>query len=177
MTFSNEAKMQESDLTTEDLSDLFTYDNATGNLFWKNPYTNAVRLGEPAGTITAGYCNVKVFCKSFQAHRLIWIMFNGQIPEGLVVDHRDTNSLNNRIENLRLATRSQNRYNSKKITGLSKYRGVAWFKPSQCWQAQIQVDGKKIVLGYFGDELKASEAYEEAAKEIHGDFYREPEVK
>ena len=80
--------------------------------------------------------------KNHQAHRLIWILFFGDIPEGYVIDHKDGNHQNNEIFNLRLATRSQNSFNRKK----KKHCGIAFSKecPLRPWVARIFVNGKSI---------------------------------
>ena len=75
-------------------------------------------------------------------------------------DHINRVKHDNRRENLRNVTRSENIYNSgKRKNSSSRYKGVTWNKNSRCWVAQIQVRGGRIHLGYFYDELDASDAY------------------
>lgn len=94
-------------------------------------------------------------------------------PNGMEVDHINGNGLDNRRENLRICTHAQNRYNNKlRIDSTSGYKGVFWSKDSKKWQAQIQVDRKKIHLGFFSDPIDAARAYDNAAKEHHGEFCR-----
>lgn len=70
----------------------------------------------------------------------------------LEVDHINRNRLDNRRENLRTATRSQNAHNTgPQINNTSGYRGVYWYKAYKKWEADIKVQGKKIKLGYFKD--------------------------
>lgn len=70
------------------------------------------RSGKPCGTLRKdGYWSTQHEKKNIQVHRLVWILNFGAIPDGLEIDHIDRNPSNNRIENLRLVTRSQNGYN------------------------------------------------------------------
>lgn len=55
-----------------------------------------------------GYGRVKIRGKQVMAHRIIWEAFNGQIPEGLEINHKDSNKKNNALENLEVVTKSQN---------------------------------------------------------------------
>lgn len=87
-------------------------------------------------------------------------------PEGVLVDHKDGNGLNNRRSNLRLATQQQNAVNSKHEKGRSGFRGVYWNKEKGLWQAQIS--GK--YLGRFENAEDGARAYDAAAWERHREF-------
>jgi len=65
--------------------------------------------------LTNGYWLVQGTRTSFYAHRLAWEAVYGPIPDGMVIDHKDRDKSNNKIENLRLVTRSQNSYNKPKV--------------------------------------------------------------
>ncbi len=91
--------------------------------------------------------------------------------KGLVVDHIDHNGLNNRKRNLRLCTRRQNNHNQRPHAGkTSRYKGVYWKKSANKFVAQIHIQGKKIWLGYFTDEIEAAKAYDKKAAEFYGEF-------
>lgn len=88
-----------------------------------------------------------------------------------LVDHEDTNPLNNRRDNLRIATNAQNAMNIGKHTDNSTgYKGVSWSKHAKKWRAQIQVDGKKKHLGYHLTAEDAYAAFCEEARKDHGKF-------
>ena len=89
------------------------------------------------------------------------------------VDHADLNTLNNRRNNLRPCTRSQNVANSnKRIHNTSGFKGVHWNTTAKAWAARIGLNGKRIFLGYFNTKEEAAKAYDDAAKQYFGKFSR-----
>ena len=108
-------------------------------------------------------------------------------PNGLMVDHKDGNGLNNQKNNIRICTSSENQKN-KKASGASKYLGVgihiskskAYRKKTNDikeyisigWVAHIKVKDKYIHLGRFQDEVEAAKSYNNAAIKYHGEFAR-----
>lgn len=96
---------------------------------------------------------------------------------GTLVDHINGNTLDNRRENLRFATKSQNSINSSKIRGISRYKGV-WFRErNKPWVAEIHKDGVKYHLGSFKTEVAAAIAYNKKAVELFGDFAVENKIE
>lgn len=92
-------------------------------------------------------------------------------PAGKVVDHKNHNTLDNRRTNLRICTRSQNHMNElPHREGSSKYKGVSWNKACNKWKAFISKEGYIGRLGGFTCEVEAAKAYDEAAKELFGEF-------
>lgn len=96
-----------------------------------------------------------------------------QLIAGKGADHRDGDGLNNTRDNLRLATHQQNMSNQRvRKDNRSGYKGVAWHKPCKKWHARIHFNGKRISLGYFAVIEEAALAYNEAAKQLFGEFAR-----
>lgn len=162
--------------------DYFSY--ANGKLYWvlrneesfktkrgysvhKNKYA-----GKEAGNIGRnGYRYVRVYGKLLLAHRIIWEMFNGPIPEGMEVDHIDTNPSNNDISNLRLATSSNNKWNMNRPShNTSGFKGVSLFKATGKYEAYIKFNGRKIHIGFFDTPELAHEAYKLAADKMFMEF-------
>lgn len=112
------------------------------------------------------YAFRKVNKKNIFLHRVV-----AGDPVGLEVDHIDGDTLNNRKQNLRAATKSQNSQNvSKHFDGKAKYKGVSWGKSNSKWQAQIKANGVRHHLGYFLTQEDAKAAYDAASARLHGDF-------
>lgn len=89
----------------------------------------------------------------------------------LDVDHINGNGLDNRRENLRVCTRSENLQNSRKhCKSSSRFKGVYWEPRRKRWVAQIRHNKVKKYLGSFGSEVDAAAAYDSAAKNLFGDF-------
>ena len=105
--------------------------------------------------------------KTILMHRVIM-----DCPDGMDVDHKDSNGLNNQKENLRICTTSQNLANSKlSKNNSSGFKGVSWHKNRNKWVAQIRINGKLIHLGIFTDINDAKSSYIKAAKKMFGEFY------
>lgn len=117
----------------------------------------------------AGYVYVAVKGKQCLAHRVIWEFVNGEIPKGYEIDHINGVKTDNRIANLRLVTRRQNRQNQRSCQKNSKsgVKGVSFHKPSNKWVAHIGHEGKLRHLGLFATILEASAAYAVAAATLH----------
>ena len=103
--------------------------------------------------------------KNITMHRFII-----QPEEDEMIDHADNDGLNNTRDNLRICTASQNHANQQKTRGSSQYKGVSFSKRANKWEVYINKDGKRYRLGYFTDEKKAAEAYDQKAKELFGEF-------
>lgn len=155
----------------ERLKELFNY--CDGNLLWKVQKSRATKIGQIAGVKDfRGYVRISIDRKSYYAHRLIWIWHYGELFNNKL-DHINTNTSDNRIENLRLATQSQNNGNRNiPANNTSGHKGVSWSNQLQKWKAYIAIDGVRIHLGYFEELVEASAAYNLAAERHFGEFAR-----
>jgi hypothetical protein len=156
--------------TPERLLECFSYDAETGVLRWKIRPTNNVAIGAEAGCFDhRGYRVVRLDRKLFLAHRIAWVLHYGVWPEG-DLDHENQNKSDNRISNLRLASRTQNIVNapSRSRNGLPK--GCYRLRGRRLWYSQIRVDGKVKRLGTFATVEAAAAAFEQAHRAAHGAF-------
>lgn len=107
--------------------------------------------------------------RTFNVHRLVWEAFVGDAPEGMEIDHINRNRSDNRLENLRLSTRQENKCNlSNRKNTLSGYKGVQ----EQCGKfvGYINKTGKRHYLGRYETAEAAAQAYNDAAIKLHGEF-------
>lgn len=139
-----------------------------GVLYWKNDRNFKVKAGDKVGANCLGYLRFKLFGKTFANHRVIYFMHHGNFPE--VVDHIDRDTLNNRIENLRAATKSDNKCNSKPHKD-RKAKGSYLLNTGR-YMSVIQKNGKREYLGVFDTAEEAQNAYAIAAIRVHGEFAR-----
>lgn len=154
------------------------YNKKTGKFTWKtrgemSKSWNSKWAGKPAFDTLHPYGYRKGRFGRFEllAHRVAWAVSYGFWPEE-EIDHIDRNPDNNKIENLRLATPSNNQWNKAKYkTNTSGYKGVTWSKDKGKWMARCSAFGKEKFLGYFDDAKSASEAYCAYSKDRHGDYH------
>lgn len=117
------------------------------------------------------YNKVKKRTSTYLVHRIVWFLEYG--TQVKVIDHIDGNPENNNPPNLREATQQQNMYNKKKMDGCTSiYNGVTHRKGSskRPWQAQIRINGYRKYIGSFATQEEAARAYDEYAKNHHGEF-------
>jgi hypothetical protein len=127
------------------------YDPETGFFYWLVDKRGPVKAGDRAGTVGAkGYLYVKIEQRKYAAARLAW-------------DHKDRDRANNRISNLRLATRQQNAEN---VTG----EGVRFEKDRQKWLARVTVEYHEINLGRYDTKAEALAAVNAAKQILRGEY-------
>jgi hypothetical protein len=112
--------------------------------------------------------------KTIRIHRVIL----GVTDPKVIIDHINGNKLDNRVQNLRIATTSQNGMNRKKtkLKTSSIYKGVSKCSDRNKWASMIKANGKRINLGRFNTESEAAEAYNKAALTYFGEFAKINEI-
>lgn len=155
------------------LQQFFRYDAHTGNIYWLRSTSNRVRTGDIAGKINScGYVSILLHKRRLLAHRIAWILFYDKDPPRFI-DHRDTNRANNRIENIREASQSQNMGNARRsLRNSSGIKGVSYDLKRKKYVAYIRIARKLKHLGRFDTLAQAARARQHAATNAWGLFAR-----
>jgi len=153
-----------------ELIKLLRYDPKTGELFWKVRRGPCV-AGSLAGSVSKVGVRIKYRNSNYLASRIIWTILHGSLSVDVEIDHRDLNNQNNRPNNLRLATRTQNVVNRRgqKAAG-NGLKGTYW--NGNGWIALITYCGERRYLGFYKTTEEAHAAYVRASSELHGEFAR-----
>lgn len=159
--------MSKTELTAERLRELLSYDPETGIFTWRIRTSNNIKVGQRAGSDMSGYLSIRLLGGRHKAHRLALLYMYDVSPEG-IVDHINGITHDNRIENLRVVTRSGNAANQRRARadnacgylGVHKAKGVGW-------KSQIMLSGVTKHLGTFDTPAAAHGAYLAAKRELH----------
>lgn len=145
------------------VASILAYDPDTGVFTWKQTKGPRAKAGDVAGCLNdQGYWRVKIDGKHYRANRLAYLLMTGDWPAH-EVDHENGIQSDNRWDNLRHATRSQNEVNKP-------FKGVR--RKGNRYQARITHDGKRIDLGWYGSEAAAMTVYSKTAQRIRGERAR-----
>lgn len=162
----------------EYLRQVLDYNAETGELFWKERKDaekkwNARFAGKRAGCFHPdGYVKITINGVIYAAHRLIWVILHGEAPRD-EIDHIDGNGYNNRIDNLREATSSQNGWNTKAhLDNKLGVKGVTFLAARNKYQAQLMIDGRYVLSKAFDSMEDAKKAYVEASAKFQNEFAR-----
>lgn len=158
-------------ISAEEARQLLDYNPKTGAFTWRVGRRGTAQAGSNAGSInTRGRPQIKIYGKRYLSHRLAWLITYGAWPK-TQIDHINGQVDDNRLVNLRLATQSENLYNTRlRRNNTSGFKGVVWRASCGRWQARITVGGDRKSLGHFLTPEEAYAAYCRAAAELHGDF-------
>jgi hypothetical protein len=167
------------------IKSILDYSPDSGIFTWKVSNSNRVKVGDVAGCLWVNtknpehkYYKIKINGKRYMLHRLAYYYITGIDPAENEVDHINGNSLDNRFENLRIATHADNGKNQKKPKdNTSGFKGVVWNKQKKKWQASIKVNNKRIYLGCYNTSEEASAAYQSAAENYFKDFKRSQDLE
>lgn len=176
------------DLTADMAREIIEYNPETGEMLWKprgehwfntDGYRTAKQCADKWNTRLAGkrcgyfnkdgYIEAAIKYGRFKMHRVAWLIYYGDWPIG-EIDHINNDRSDNRISNLRIATRNENSWNRPiQANNKTGYKGVS-LKNDGKYQANIKSRGKQLFLGTFSCPIEAHEAYKKAATELHGEF-------
>ena len=176
--------------STDRLKELFDYRD--GRLIWKDRpldefknqrvwnMRNVKYAGKEAGSLQRSVRKgkeiyrwmISIDRKLYYRSNLVWIYHDKEpLNDDNEVDHKNNNMLDDRIENLRISTRSQNCANKKiKSTNTTGYKNVRLRKDNGKYTSSICVDGDSRYLGQFDTAIEAHQAYTQAANELYGEF-------
>jgi hypothetical protein len=157
------------ELTQARLKELLHYNPETGVFTWRVS-GGRFQAGSRAGGVesSSGYRAIGVQRKNIREHRLAFLYMTGALPK-FCVDHINGNRDDNRWENLRAATYSENAHNMKKSAPKSGVRGVYYHKYG-FWCARVWLAGRVAYCKYFTSLDDAAQAVREARKNLHGSF-------
>lgn len=151
-------------MTPSEVREKFSYTPTTGVVIHRHKVGKVCAL-QPAGTVACnGYLQTRAHGRTHLNHRLAWCIHYGEWPDG-IIDHIDRNPMNNRIDNLRVATRKLNKINSGlNSNSTSGVKGVTAM--GKKWQAHIRDNGKRITIGTFATIEEAAAARAAAEQTI-----------
>jgi hypothetical protein len=157
-------------ITQDYLKQIFEYKD--GNLYWKTDFSLKIKEGKKAGSVNKqGRMQIGINKKVYIFSRVVFLYHYGFLPK--LIDHIDGNKLNNKIENLREATISQNNYNSKiPLHNTSKIKNVSFNTRDKIWNVSLKVNKKRIFIGGFKDLELANLVATMAREKYHGEFAR-----
>ena len=167
-------------LSAEQLRETVHYDPDTGRFTWRvRPSRwSPIHIGDVAGKLNSeGYIELQIARRRYKAHRLAWLWMTGALPTH-ELDHKNRDRADNRWQNLREATPSQNRQNKcvakRSFTGV---KGVHLHRSrpgmgQTHWVAQARANGVCRRVRCYGFLDEAAEIYANLAKELHGEFFR-----
>jgi len=149
------------------------YDESSPScLRWSEVISRKIRKGSVAGHLHKAdkYYKVRYKGKAFRVHRIIWQLFYGTTES--MIDHKDGDTTNNRIENLREATHTENMRNSKtKESNKTGVKGLDWDENNKVWRGRIRFEGKRFSKrGKNKQEIVGW--LEDIRNKLHGDFAR-----
>lgn len=153
-------------LTRGDLLAILSYHPASGVFTWRVTRGKA-RAGSPAGWVALnGYIYIGWRGADYLAHRLAWFYAHGYWPKEL--DHRNGKTTDNRLRNLREATRGENNQNRRlQSNSTTGYVGVSWSKQQGKFRARIVWRGHETHLGFYDRAEDAAAAYIAGKRRIH----------
>lgn len=157
-------------LTQQEVIDLFDY--VDGKLFWRKKLSNRVKVGDEVGCRDKrGYVRASIYNNLYWVHRVVFLYHHGYMPT--FVDHINLDTGDNRIENLRAATKAQNMRNVRlRSDNRSGVKNVSWDARLGKWRVQMRINDIPTYIGVFDDLETAKFVASEYRDRYHGGFAR-----
>lgn len=156
-------------ITQARLKECLRYEPETGRFFWIKKLGPRAMPGNEAGSLNQlGYIKIKVLHQEYSRSRLAWLYVYGKWPDPFI-DHINRNRKDDRIINLRVATRGENNRNTQmRSDNTSGVKGVVKIRDQ--FMARIHYRGESIYLGLHETIEGAGEAVKQASIKYHGEF-------
>lgn len=142
------------ELTKDLLQELFYYNKNTGIFHWKVKKPGVKHTDDISTICAQGYKVVTLNRKRYYVHRLVWILVTGKDANGFI-DHKNRDKADNRFDNLRVVSKSQNEHNtSKRKSNKTGYKNISYYKSSASYVAEYMLNGKrfkKAIKAEYGD--------------------------
>jgi hypothetical protein len=144
------------------LLDYIVYEPTTGIIRLRNQYNRSFNGSVAGFKDKDGYIVIGIQGKIYKAHRLAWLSIHGDIPDDTQVDHINGIKDDNRLCNLRLATRSQNKHNTRlQSNNTSGIKGLSFNRQRNKWVARVTIKGTVHHLGMFTVKATAEKVLKE----------------
>jgi hypothetical protein len=160
-------------LSPEKIKEYLGYDPETGEFFWLKATNKRMVLGQPAGNLhSTGYVRIGLFGYKFFAHHIAWIITYGCWPTD-VIDHINRDRADNRIVNLRLATRSENAFNAKvPVNNSTGVKGIGKVPGYDKYRVRLRKNNKFYCAGQYASIEEAAMVRQELEKRHFPNFAR-----
>jgi hypothetical protein len=156
-------------ISQAELKEYLHYCPETGVFTWKKNRPNGVKVGDKAGVNRSGYLVFSLKNKQRIAHRMAFLYMEGRLPKNYI-DHINGDKADNRWQNLREATNSENQRNRLGTGSNTGVKNVTFVPKRNKFQVSLKVEGKEKFIGYF-DDIELAELAAIAARErFHGAF-------
>lgn len=156
----------------DECSNIFSYEPDTGIIRFKVKRPG-YSIGDIAGHNMFGYTAVTINGKNLMCHRLAWALYYGEWPSNFI-DHINRDRKDNRIENLRKATHSQNSANRNNFkNNTSGIKNIYWDKKTNKWNVRVKHNKKNYWVGSFNDINEANIARIDFCRKLFGEYYAE----
>ncbi len=160
-------------LPIETIQEYLRYSPETGEFHWLKRSSDKTKVGARAGRERShgGYRQVTLLGQTMYEHRLAWFCIHGDIARGQTIDHINGDKGDNRLANLRIASRGENMANvGAKKDNTSGCKNVHWCATKERWIAKVKKNGRSIYVGTFRDFALAVNAATEARASAFGEF-------